>query len=902
MAIECALIRCFTTYALIDWKSIVRKCDSAMAIYHFSVQVISRSQGRSSVASSAYRSAENLTDERTGLAHDFTKKSDVIEKDILLPKGSPEWMSNREKLWNFVEQTEKRKDAQLAREINIALPKELSYEQNWKLLKSFTQKEFVDRGMVADVAFHRGHKGGEDQPHGHVMLTMREVTPDGFGQKVRAWNDKALLNDWREHWAEHCNLELAKQGFDLRIDHRTLEAQGINLEAQSKIGPKEAQRAMARFSEHQALAERNGERLLKEPEIALKAITHQQSTFTHQDLARFVNRHTIDAAQFDIVYAKVINHPDLVLLGRDDRGRDRFTTRELLSLETKMINQITEKAQSTNHAVSDKYVVSSMVDKNLSDDQKSALKHLTQGGDVACVVGFAGTGKSYMLGAAREAWEAQGYHVQGMTLSGIAAENLEGGAGIASGTVASRLWNWEHGRERLTSKNIVVVDEAGMLGSRQMARIVEEAHLARAKIVLVGDPEQLQAIEAGAAYRAIAERIGFVEMTDIRRQIEAWQQQSTRDFASSRTANGLLAYEQHDNVHTFNTKDAAMTSMIEQWDEVRSQSLDKSQIMLAYTRDEVRQLNEQARRMRHAQGELGQDHAIKTSHGQRSFAEQDRIYFLRNDNRELQVKNGTLGTIEKINHDKLTVRLDHSDREKSRRVEFSLKDYNDIDHGYAATVYKAQGVTVDRTYVLASKYFDRHSTYVAMSRHREGADLYVNRDDFPSFSNLSRTLSRERTKDVTLDYSQERGFDVSEDKRIKDRTVEQQKTYSVHLTEDRLMRAEKRLAQRQYEKAMRVDIDHLQKKTGLSYSLDIQEGDRGIYRGIVEIAGHRYGVIEQKHRKAKLIGVDHLESKQKDKAMIVENHINCHGQERLKAFQPEEARQRERTRDFEIDF
>ncbi len=867
-----------------------------MAIYHFSAQVISRSQGRSSVAASAYRSAEKLLDERTGLTHDFTQKSDVVEQAILLPKDAPEWMADRERLWNGVEQTEKRKDAQLAREINLALPRELTPAQNWALLTAFVQQAFVDRGMVADVAFHRGHKGGEDQPHGHVMLTLREVTPEGFGQKVRAWNDKALLHDWRAHWAEHCNLELAKQGFDLRIDHRTLEAQGINLEAQSKIGPKAAQRAMVRFAEHQALALRNGERLLKEPEMALTAMTRQQSTFTHQDLARFVNRHTVDAEQFEAVYAKVKHHPELVLLGQDDRGRDRLTTREHLALETKMINQVTEKTQAANHNVSDQRVAQAMADKNLSHEQQLALKHLTQGGDVACVVGFAGTGKSYMLGAAREAWEAQGYRVQGMTLSGIAAENLAGGSGIQSHTVASRLWHWERDRERLTRNDIVIVDEAGMLGSRQMAKIIEEAHRAGAKVALVGDPEQLQAIEAGAAYRAIAERVGFVEMTDIRRQSEVWQQQATRDFASERTAEGLLAYEQHDHVHTFNTQEAAMTGMIEQWDEVRSQAPDKSQLMLAYTRDEVRRLNEQARAMRHAQGELGPDHAIETSRGQRHFAEQDRIYFLRNDNRELQVKNGTLGTIEKINEDKLTVRLDRSGQEQSRRVEFSLKDYNDLDHGYAATVYKAQGVTVDRTHVLASTYFDRHSTYVAMSRHREGADLYVNREDFLSFGDLSKALGRERSKDVTLDYSMERGFEVNESKRLQDRTPPPpERVYSAHLTQDRLVQAEKRLAIRQYQKALRADIRALEKKTGLSYGLDLKEGDRGIYRGLVEIAGRRYGVLEQGPGRAKLIGAEQLESRQKGQAMVIEKGTNYRGQEKLTAFQPA-VRQRERSR------
>lgn len=870
-----------------------------MAIYHFSAQVISRSQGRSSVASSAYRSAEKLLDERTGLTHNFTQKSDVVSKEILLPKNAPKWMENREKLWNAVEQTEKRKDAQLAREINVALPRELSPDQNWQLLKEFTQKEFVDKGIVADVTFHGGHKGGEDQPHGHLMLTMREVTPEGFGQKVRAWNNKELLNEWREHWAEHCNRELAKQGFDIRIDNRTLEAQKINLEPQTKIGAKASQAAMARLAEHQALAERNGERLLKDPEIALKAITHQQSTFTHHDLARFVNRHTVDANQFEAVYERIKQHPEIVHLGKDDQHRDRFTTREMLALETKMLDRAVDGAQNSKNIVSEKHIVRAMSNKNLSEEQQVAFRHIAQGGDVTCVVGYAGTGKSYMLGAAREAWEAQGYRVQGMTLSGIAAENLQGGSGIKSHTVANRLWHWERDREKLTNKDIVVVDEAGMLGSRQMAKIIEETNNAGAKVVLVGDPEQLQAIEAGAAYRAIAERTGYVEMTEIRRQQEGWQQQATRDFASGRTDDGLIAYERHDNIHRFDIKEEAMTRMVEQWDETRSQAPEKSQIMLAYTRDEVKQLNERARSMRHAQGELGQDQVIQTSRGERTFAEQDRIYFLRNENRELFVKNGTLGTIERINGDYVTVSLDRNDNNQSRVVAFNLKDYNDIDHGYAATVHKAQGITVDRTHVLASKYFDRHSTYVAMTRHREGADMYVNRETFPSFHSLSQSLSRERTKDVTLDYARERGFDVKEERFVKDRAVEPQKDYKPYfLSDERSQQAEKRLAQRQYEKVVKQDIAALEKKTGLSFSMDLKAGDKGIYRGMVEVANRKYGIMEQ-NGSAKLVAADHLESQKKGKEMVIEKQTNYKGYETLKGIQPE-VRSLERSRDFGI--
>ena len=730
-----------------------------MAIYHFSAQIISRSQGRSCVAAAAYRSAEKIIDEHTGLTHDFTKKNDVRMSEVLLPEGAPEWMASRSELWNKIEQTEKRKDAQVAREINIALPKELTLEQNWKLAKSFVQKEFVSRGMVADMNVHSGHKDQEEQPHVHIMLTMREVTADGFGQKVRAWNDKALLNNWREHWAEACNLELARLGIDVSIDHRTLEAQGIALEPQSKIGAKSAQVQMARFEEHQALAERNGERLLQDPGIALHALTQQQSTFTHQDIARFVNRHSVGEEQFRAVYEKVKAHPVLVHLGQDDKQRDRYTTREMLLLETTMVEDAQWLSNTYGHAVSANIQAQVLVEQRLSPEQEAAFLHVTAANELACVVGFAGTGKSYMLGAAKEAWERAGFRVQGMTLSGVAADNLEGGSGIKSHTIANRLLNWENGREKLTERDIVVVDEVGMVGSLQMARLLQEARSARAKLVLGGDPEQLQSIGAGSALRALLPHTGHIEMTAIRRQEVSWQRDATRAFACNKTGEALNAYAMHDHVHEFTTKESAMNSMVEQWQEIRSSEPHKSQLMLAYTRADVGELNTKARQMRKADGELGQDHEIETARGKRSFANSDRIYFLRNE-KSLGVKNGTLGTIEHIENKQLSVRLDTQKTEKTQRVQFHTRDYNDIDHGYAATIHKSQGMTVDRSYLLASKYLDRHATYVALSRHRLGAEVYWSRDEFSDFKTVQSTLSRERLKDTSLDYAKARGLDT----------------------------------------------------------------------------------------------------------------------------------------------
>ncbi|MDQ7850407.1 MAG: MobQ family relaxase [Armatimonadota bacterium] len=204
-----------------------------MAIYYLAAQVISRSAGRSAVAAAAYRAGERLVDERTGQTHDFSSRRE-IEAEILAPEGAPEWALDRAELWNQVEAAERRKDAQLCREIVIALPRELSPEQQRELIRGYVQEQFVARGMVADVAIHRQDA---NNPHAHVMLTMREIGPEGFGKKVREWNQPELLEQWREAWARHANLALERAGEQVRIDHRSYERQGVDLLPQQHMGP-----------------------------------------------------------------------------------------------------------------------------------------------------------------------------------------------------------------------------------------------------------------------------------------------------------------------------------------------------------------------------------------------------------------------------------------------------------------------------------------------------------------------------------------------------------------------------------------------------------------------------------------------------------------------------------------
>jgi ATP-dependent exoDNAse (exonuclease V) alpha subunit len=297
-----------------------------------------------------------------------------------------------------------------------------------------------------------------------------------------------------------------------------------------------------------------------------------------------------------------------------------------------------------------------------------------------------------------------------------------------------------------------------MVGTRQLARVLEVAHNARAKVVLVGDPEQLQAIEAGAPFRAVLGESGMVHLNEVRRQRHAWQREATQQLAAGQTAEALTAYEKQGAVVQVTHHEAAKSALLARWAKEGRDEPKASRLMLAYTRDDVRELNLLARTLRQQRGELGREENIETERGMKAFAVKDRIYFLRNE-KSLGVKNGSLGTVEAIKDNIVQVKLDGRDE----RVAVDTRFYKDLDYGYAATVYKAQGSTVDRAYLLATPHYDRHATYVALSRHRESATVFYAAEDFGAEAGqdvdrqrvrerFMNSLSRARPKEMVHDY------------------------------------------------------------------------------------------------------------------------------------------------------
>ena len=252
-----------------------KKKGKGMAIFHLTTKNISRAKGGgSAVASAAYRSGEKLKDDRNNMTHDYTRKSGIIHSEIMTPENAPEWAKERETLWNEVELIEKRKDSRLAREIEVALPTELDRGQQLELVQGFVRENFISEGMAADIAIH---DKGDGNPHAHIMLTTREMTPEGFGKKAkddrsRTWNTTAKLEEWREAWEVSANVALERAGSPERIDRRTLEAQGIDRQPQIHVGKSPHREAMnaeiMRQNELQAALKRELEEInVRLPEV-----------------------------------------------------------------------------------------------------------------------------------------------------------------------------------------------------------------------------------------------------------------------------------------------------------------------------------------------------------------------------------------------------------------------------------------------------------------------------------------------------------------------------------------------------------------------------------------------------------------------------------------------------------
>jgi Ti-type conjugative transfer relaxase TraA len=489
-----------------------------LAIYHLTAKVISRGRGQSMTAAAAYRSGSSLRDERYGVTHHYPQRRAVAHAEIMAPAAAPSWVYDRQSLWNRVEAGERRKDSQLARAIDIGLPVELTLSEGVALLRDYLAQEFVSKGMIADFCIRRNDA---DHPYAQVLLTLREATPTGFGPKMRQWNRKSNLLDWRCAWAERANLHLARAGQVARIDHRTLEAQQAELTPGRRTGigagrqgaqtlPDHVQQ---RIAERQRIAKENGDAMLEDPTVALRALCRQQMIFTREDLVRFLQSRTDDVVQREAVLQAVMGSNELIALAPVSGSEPRFTSRDLLEAEKSLMKRVAAMTMRRGRGPSSQPRGAGSASAAMTDELRGVFEYLMGEGDIKALALQAGGDKYMVLGAAREAWGSQGLQVLGAALSKSGTENLQREAAIPSRTLVAQEREWSEGREALTPNHVLVVDGAEMIGLKQLERMLAIADKARAKVVLVGDPAQLRAMGSLSPLQGILHNAGTQNKT-----------------------------------------------------------------------------------------------------------------------------------------------------------------------------------------------------------------------------------------------------------------------------------------------------------------------------------------------------------------------------------------------------
>jgi conjugative relaxase-like TrwC/TraI family protein len=411
-------------------------------------------------------------------------------------------------------------------------------------------------------------------------------------------------------------------------------------------------------------------------------------------------------------------------------GEHRWSTTDMLATEERLLTNA-EARQREGAARIDGPVADAFLQgrPDLSDEQRAMVRHLlTSGQGVDITVGRAGTGKTFALAAAVELWREQGFTPVGVALAARAAAELEAGADVPATTVARMLIDCDQSDQApLTFKNVVIVDEAGMVDTRRLERLARHAQASGAKLVLVGDHHQLPPVEAGGAFAALVQTLGAVELTENRRQVERWEQQTLAELRVGRGGRPGMAvvtatYQAKDRIHLSETADEARAQMVVDWYEARERGEDPS--MLALRRSDVRELNVRARALLVAAGAVEADGITWAG---RTFAAGDEIVCLDND-RRLDLHNALLGQVVDVDRDRgLLIRTRTTNR--VTEVPASYLSAGHVDHAYALTIHRAQGMTTGRTLLLADDRLYRQSLYTALSRGRDRNDLYLVQDD-----------------------------------------------------------------------------------------------------------------------------------------------------------------------------
>jgi conjugative relaxase-like TrwC/TraI family protein len=507
-------------------------------------------------------------------------------------------------------------------------------------------------------------------------------------------------------------------------------------------------------------------------------LTAQASTFAHHDVIAAVGGQLAGATRTELedLADRFLALRAVAVVADRAREERRWSTPELLAVEHQLVNAATGRADDQIAVVSHEAVRAALAaHPTAGEDQQAMVRDVCQGGQgVALVVGRAGTGKTFTLGMARHAWQLDGYRPLACAPTGIATVSLEAEGFEEAATCDRLLADLDHGREQLDNRTVLVVDEAGMLGSRKLTRLLDHAQQSGAKVVLVGDDRQLAAIDAGGGFRALRLRLGASELVENRRQHQAWECEALELVRGGLVEEAVAAYRAHDRVVAADSKPAATLALLQDWwqawqDTERDPAQDV--IVLAARRAEVDRLNSACQELLAARGRLGPD---RLQVEDRHLAVGDRVVCGKNAIGQLGVANGTRGTVTALDPDarSLTIRLDSKEQREVTLPGWYLDGRSRgernrrVDLAYATTGHRSQSLTKWRALVRLTGQEDTNWLYVQLSRARHQTTLYPvvgpepqgpteldlpNREASDGYAQLAQALSRAGGQQLAID-------------------------------------------------------------------------------------------------------------------------------------------------------
>jgi Ti-type conjugative transfer relaxase TraA len=509
----------------------------------------------------------------------------------------------------------------------------------------------------------------------------------------------------------------------------------------------------------------------RDPGAVIELLTQQRATFTERDVERTLSKQIKDREERAIFARELFARPEVVGLSEAKGGPvTRYTTASVLEAEQTVLAAAGRLAKSTRHEVDDLIAARVLGSKQFDGilrEQARAFQRATGPEGLAIIDGQAGTGKSFCMAAIRKAYEAQGEKVVGLAPTNAVAQDMGRDGFARAATIHSELFALKNGRMQWHGRTVIMVDEAAMVGTKLMAELTGHAQAAGAKLILVGDDRQLSSIDRGGMFGVLKQRHGAAELSEVRRQTRNDDRRAAELMAEGNFHDALARYDAKGGIKWTRTQEQAQDALVRKWVQDAAADPSKTRFIFAYTNDDVSKINFAVRQVRRDRGELGEDHLFETSRGKEPYAVGDRLQFTGTD-KKLGLFNGNAGTGTGIKGTAMRVQLDGRG---ARAVSFDAEAFREFRHGYAGTIYKGQGRTLDQTYLYHSEHWRSAASYVALTRHRDKAEVFAARNTAADVRELARQMARVDNRKAASHYYQA-GGDAAGDSTSQGRALE----------------------------------------------------------------------------------------------------------------------------------